>query len=989
MSTSLYGRSGRVSSQRKRRSLFAALLIASACSGIPDRPALRDDVNSLGPGGQGGSHSGASQGAAPAAGEAGTPGPAGAGGEAGTPGSGGAGGERAPEPEPACGDEELNEGEECDDGNAVAGDGCDRDCVIEPAPPACGDGVVKDSEACDDGNLTPGDGCDSRCRRERCGNRRRDVGEECDPPDLIKCDIACLRRGPHCGDGVLHPDEGEECDDANIVPGDGCHSCRIQCGDGKIDRTIGEQCEPAYSLPGRCSEDCRYVAVCGDGEVQPEAGEECDPSDGVECFNCLFTDQGGGGAGGGGNEGGQGGEGGPGADCVPMATGERVVNGTFEVDFNGWQPHDATLASLRLVDEGKPNPRALEVTLASSPTAAVSGAYQCVPVQSGQSYIASADYFIANDAPIGVGASISAFLYAGTSCTGSIVGTPVAGSVGLTRGVWAKTSRTVDTSALPEGEGRVLLRLDVVRPADVANSRVIWDSVSLAPPGGMCGNCRVDSGEQCDDGNRTAGDGCNETCQLVICGDRRVELPEECDDGNTQFEIGVDACTPSCRTPNDCDTCAADDCPVDAAFCLNLTRRTEAGPRTKVPQSTLCDELRTCVHESGCNQVERTFGGQARAALENCYCGTAGAACFLASGAANGSCRAEVEAALETTDPAALLGRFDGADPRYPVFAALRDLLACEKTECNSGCVIPLSCGNGSVQDRDPQNPLQLEINGQLVPCRDELTHTGRGCSFEECDDGNTTLGDGCDDQCFVEACGNSVKQFGEECDDGNATAGDGCGPDCQAEFHCGNSIVEPVGENCDPPAPGPVCTQQQFDANPAQCGCDGRCQRIVCGNGGPVQPGEECDPPNGFSCDDQCQLIGESACEACINAIPDSVVPDLARLNATECNTDPECVAVKQCVVASGCLAPPLGSVNSCYCGPIADERCAAPNFQPTGPCHDEIVAGIGGTPSNAEVVDFFLSDLSNSSGLGVLIVSVALVTECSDECNPSSIAE
>ena len=56
-------------------------------------------------------------------------------------------------------------------------------------------------EECDDGNLVDGDGCSSRCTIE--GNPAA------------------------CGDGNRGPDE--ECDDGNVVDGDGCSSrCTIR-----------------------------------------------------------------------------------------------------------------------------------------------------------------------------------------------------------------------------------------------------------------------------------------------------------------------------------------------------------------------------------------------------------------------------------------------------------------------------------------------------------------------------------------------------------------------------------------------------------------------------------------------------------------------------------------------------------------------------------------------------------------------------------------
>jgi cysteine-rich repeat protein len=102
--------------------------------------------------------------------------------------------------QPVCGNGVLEEGEACDDGNNVDGDGCSADCMIEKKP-VCGDGVLDPGEECDDGNLMDGDGCSSMCTREK----------------------PCL-----CGNGVVDP--GEECDDGNLVDGDGCSStCTFEC----------------------------------------------------------------------------------------------------------------------------------------------------------------------------------------------------------------------------------------------------------------------------------------------------------------------------------------------------------------------------------------------------------------------------------------------------------------------------------------------------------------------------------------------------------------------------------------------------------------------------------------------------------------------------------------------------------------------------------------------------------------------------------------
>lgn len=65
-----------------------------------------------------------------------------------------------------CGDGHVDPSESCDDGNAIDGDGCDRNCT----PSACGNGIVAPDEECDDGNARNDDGCNAKCDRElTCG----------------------------------------------------------------------------------------------------------------------------------------------------------------------------------------------------------------------------------------------------------------------------------------------------------------------------------------------------------------------------------------------------------------------------------------------------------------------------------------------------------------------------------------------------------------------------------------------------------------------------------------------------------------------------------------------------------------------------------------------------------------------------------------------------------------------------------------------------
>ena len=138
---------------------------------------------------------------------------------------------------------------------------------------------------------------------------------------------------------------------------------------------------------------------------------------------------------------------------------------------------------------------------------------------------------------------------------------------------------------------------------------------------------------------------------------------------------------------------------------------------------------------------------------------------------------------------------------------------------CSSNCEIEGACGDGTV---------------------------GAG---EECDDGNTTPGDGCDATCQLETvCGNGVVEGAEQCDDGNTTNGDGCSYKCRLESSCGNGTKEGI-EQCD-------------DGNTVGGdGCSVGCRFEVCGNHY-LDVGEQCDDGNtvaGDGCSDTC--VDEEIC--------------------------------------------------------------------------------------------------------------------------------
>ncbi len=62
-----------------------------------------------------------------------------------------------------CGNNIVEKGEQCDDGNTLSGDSCDRYCRL--AGSTCGNGVLDPYEECDDGNNYSGDYCTNICQR--------------------------------------------------------------------------------------------------------------------------------------------------------------------------------------------------------------------------------------------------------------------------------------------------------------------------------------------------------------------------------------------------------------------------------------------------------------------------------------------------------------------------------------------------------------------------------------------------------------------------------------------------------------------------------------------------------------------------------------------------------------------------------------------------------------------------------------------------------
>jgi len=131
-------------------------------------------------------------------------------------------------------------------------------------PATCGDGVQDEGEECDDGNVNADDGCSASCMNEvLCGNEMVDPGEQCDDGGNNGPNKACLANcvANVCGDGDVGPEE--ECDlgpDNNNLGSCSGTCMKSFCGDGFIN--LNEMCDDGESngkALGGCSEDCSAI----------------------------------------------------------------------------------------------------------------------------------------------------------------------------------------------------------------------------------------------------------------------------------------------------------------------------------------------------------------------------------------------------------------------------------------------------------------------------------------------------------------------------------------------------------------------------------------------------------------------------------------------------------------------------------------------------------------------------------------------------------
>ncbi len=560
-----------------------------------------------------------------------------------------------------------------------------------------------------------------------------------------------------------------------------------------------------------------------------------------------------------------------------------------------------------------------------------------------------------------------------------------------------------------------------------------------------CGDNLQVGGEQCDDGNTTPGDGCSATCQLeaVVTGNDACADRVDIFNGQTLFNSSgatADGPMADCGSPtgdvwfNYDATCTGPVtisasgyvmvlivydgcvCPQDFENQLACDEADNAAAGASVTFDALagcCYKVRVAesvVNEDGFNGVLTV---------------TPGPACMA------GSCGNDIVECGEQCDDGANGNLCDGCNDSCQIIAVptCNDNNACTTDSCNpatGGCVnTPISCDDLNFCTNDTCDPVSGCVNTVL-----------------NCNDGNDCTNDACNPQtgCFhspVAFCGDEIVGCGEQCDDGNTTPGDGCSATCQFESNC---CVEHDGNGCDDPACeadvcavdpqccsignwGPNCEIGANDlcevcGNPPHCG-DGSLDDYGlegCDDGDSL-PGDGCSPTctvePGWTCqgqpsncsevcgdmmvvgDEQCDDGNTNLCDACVNCLtvtPVICVPSDQCLTSVcdpvsgMCSESPvadgtSCNDENACTLSDSCQSGTCVGRNSVVCTP-SDQCHEAGTCDPsTGLCsHPEAPDGTICADGNSCTYN---DACSEGACMGAPPMCGNFILECGEDCD------
>ena len=486
---------------------------------------------------------------------------------------------------PECGNGVIEDGESCDDGNALPGDGCSGLCRKEPnstcptpgqlcvSTVVCGDGQLTGAEACDDNNVTAGDGCSADCFSVEIGYACPTPGQAC-----VKTTTPAV-----CGNSLV--EATENCDDGNAKSADGCSSaCQIEsgytcpspgslchliqyCSDGTLNGT--EQCDDGNLKPGDCCDGnchlepncacvtpqppqsppkqvCSSTMVCGDGKRT--GTEACDDANTKSGDGCS-------------------------ADCTTVEAGFTCPSsGGACTAVAKASCGDAILEAGEYCDDGNTTNGdgcTLDCQVESGFVCPTPGK-PCTPIaRCGDANVDYQRFETCDDGNLvdGDGCSAKCTIELGWTCTTTTTSTGANRSTCINATTCGDKkitgSETCDDGNTTAGDGC----------SSKCQQESGWVCPVVAAPcrAAACGDGILAGIEECDDANPTPDDGCSATCQLeagwvcpsvgqachkTVCADGTPEGAEQCDDGNL---IPYDGCSPTCTVDPKCSngTCSA------------------------------------------------------------------------------------------------------------------------------------------------------------------------------------------------------------------------------------------------------------------------------------------------------------------------------------------------------------------------------------------------------------------------------------------------
>lgn len=294
--------------------------------------------------------------------------------------------------------------------------------------------------------------------------------------------------------------------------------------------------------------------------------------------------------------------------------------------------------------------------------------------------------------------------------------------------------------------------------------------------GGVCGNGKIESGEQCDDGNTNDNDGCSSSCQIEsgwscsgqpsscspICGDGEVKGNEQCDLGSNNGQSGS-CCTSTCKfvssgtvcrlAAGECDE--AEYCKGDSATCPENAFKDSGTPCTDDGNQCtddVCNGSGQCTHP---NKQNGTTCNDGNRCTENDQC---------SSGQCSGTPKNCDDGKSCTTD------------------SCNQDNGQCINTINQNTCLINGTCYNA--KDNNPQNecqrcdPQKSQTSFSSKPDNTPCTDDGKSCSDDVCQNGS---------------CTHPLKPAGTACHPGDSCPANeactGSSPDCPRPDEDGDGV--------------------------------------------------------------------------------------------------------------------------------------------------------------------------------------------------------